>query len=393
MRGRRVMKVAALGVVLLSGTVVASALAESEQGAPPKVVRSPDGRLKVTLPRGATPRPQPFRIRTYTWKRLTAAERAARERAVAGSFYEVVPAVRLRKPGRITLSLPGFNLDNGVPALLFGTRTRNGSRWTRLGRQIVRSIDGKLTLEGTSTRLAQVAAFDTRLRVIFEPTRVERVVGESFSASFRLESPRADDFRIEGVIWFPLPSNDVLAIVSTTTDSARGRSAEYVCKKAGQSPFSASIGIKDSSPEQLFANLFSGGTHQDMSVGGTATCTDATISGLTLHRACAVVDHVPSGANTGSVTFRLGFNVRSLPPNPVLSLRVAGLANGATVTTPINPLSGRVDVKLGMTQNGQKVIITTAVNGENVRPQLVQRLGGPFFNVEQADGVVAGSCP
>lgn len=153
------------------------------------------------------------------------------------------------------------------------------------------------------------------------------------------------------------------------------------------------IGVKDSSPEQLFVNLFAGGASHDISVGGTATCTDTAISGLTLHRACAVVDHVPSGANTGSVTFRLGFNVRSLPPNPALSLRVGGLANGATVSTPINPLSGRVDVKLGMTQNGQKVIITAAVNGGSVRPQLVERLGGPFFNVEQADGVVAGSCP
>ena len=391
MRAPRVMKLAALGVVLLSGTVVASALAEGDQGSPPKTFRSPDGRLKVTLPRGATPpRAGPFRITTWTWQRPNI---ALRDRAVARSFYQVKPDVKLRKPGRITLNLPGFDLSHGVPALLFGTRPRNGSRWTRLGRQIVRSVDGKLTLEGTSTRLAQVAAFDTRLRVVFEPTRVERAVGESFRASFTLESPRADDFLLEGVIWFPLPSNEVLALVSTTNDSARGRSAEFVCKQAGRSAFSASIGIKDRSPEQLFANLYGGGTSHNITVEGTATCTDATINGLTLHRACAVVDHQPSGANIGAVTFRLGFNVRSLPPNPVLSLRVAGLANGATVTTPINPLSGRVDVKLGMTQNGQKVIITTAVNGENVRPQLVERLGGPFFNVEQADGVVAGSCP
>jgi hypothetical protein len=275
-----------------------------------------------------------------------------------------------------------------VPALLFGTRT--GSRWTRLGRQVVRSAGGKITLEGTTTRLERVAAFDTRLRVFFEPTNVERVVGESFRASFRLESPRADDFRLEGVIWFP--PKDVLELVSTTADSARARSAQYVCKKAGQAPFTASIGVKDSSPEQLFVNLFAGGASHDISVGGTATCTDAAITGLTLHRACAVADHQPSGANIGAVTFQFGFNTRTLPPNPLLSLRVAGVANGQTVTAPINPLSGRVDLRLGMTQNGQKVIISAAVNGENVRPQVVQRLGA-FFNVEATDGVVAGSCP
>jgi hypothetical protein len=105
-----------------------------------------------------------------------------------------------------------------------------------------------------------------------------------------------------------------------------------------------------------------------------------------------VVNHSPFGPFPSFTNWLLQFTRAGLPANPRAELTAAGVNNRQPVSAPIDPATGKADIKAGISSFGPKQVQKLTVNGQDVTQQLVAKVGAAP-TVTAAQGTIAGQCP
>ncbi len=111
------------------------------------------------------------------------------------------------------------------------------------------------------------------------------------------------------------------------------------------------------------------------------------------HLACVLVAHSPFGPFPSFTRWLLQFVKNTLPPNARAELTATGVNNGKPVPAAVNAATGKAELKGGISSFGAKAIQKLTVNGQEVTPQLVAKLGTSEPKVTSSEGKIAGTCP
>lgn len=248
-------------------TLLAPAAAAVDAVSPRQVVRSEDGLLTLTIPRGAVTKPVRIRIRTLKPSVLTGELRKA---AAPGPVYELLPdGLRFAKPITITRRVKGLDLRKGVPLLVPASRQGNG-RWTVLGNPRVERRGNVVTTTGTTRHFSTVAAFEGAVTASLTPAHVKLAVGAEFKATVRLSGARGD-FVFQRSTWVGGGSVTVLA------DRKRGLEleADLKCTTPGAGNHHAQFELEDERAGTLFVKGLTFGRSDstvELRLYGTAEC-------------------------------------------------------------------------------------------------------------------------
>lgn len=259
-------------VIVATLTLPAPVVAVSDAVSPRQVVRSGDGLLTLTIPRGAVTKAVRIRIRTLKPSVLKGELRKA---AAPGPVYELLPdGLRFAKPITITRRVKGLDLRKGVPVLVPASRQGNG-RWTVLNNPRVEQRGDVVTTTGTTRHFSTVAAFEGDGQASLSPAQVKLAVGAEFKATVRLTSSRDVDFGFS--TWSAGGSVDVLR------DRQRGRfelEADLKCATAGTGSYTAQFEIEDAGSLFLLGLTFgrTGQNPVELSLSGSAECGGAEAS-------------------------------------------------------------------------------------------------------------------
>lgn len=267
---RRVLVGLVLGVALL----VSGSAGSADPGAvvPGRTVRSADGLLTVSIPRGALRKNVRVRVRTLSRAQWPRQLRRSKSRP-AGKVYELEPdGLQFMKPVTVTRRLKGFDLSKGLPGVWFVTQDARG-RWALLGKPAIKLQDGVLVATGTTRHFSPVATFDGGIRVQMNPPSLNKKVGEDWRArldgNFHLQTAGSARWKRSGAVGF---FGDPPSPVGYPYPWA----GFFDCEKEGPGTYAAEVEIRDSSApaaflEALLKNQAFVGFRAE--VVGTAFCT------------------------------------------------------------------------------------------------------------------------
>lgn len=271
------MRLLAASVVVGALTLLSPAAAVVDAGSqqdvvsPRQVVRSGDGLLTLTIPRGAVTKKVRIRIRTLKPSVLIGELRKA---AAPGPVYELLPdGLRFAKPITITRRVKGLDLRRGVPLLLPASRQGNG-RWTVLGNPRVERRGNVVTTTGTTRHFSEIAAFMGAVRVSLTPEQAKLAVGAEFTATV-LSSALRGDYRFLGSLW---TGDGSIAVVAQRKHRFDGLpEADLECATAGEGSYHVRFRLEDNGGLFKFVILFGGPKSEGPSIvtltlHGTAEC-------------------------------------------------------------------------------------------------------------------------
>ena len=385
---------ALLGAALL--LTAAPAAGETAAPSPPQVVKSKDGGLTVSVPRGALRKPAKLRIRVLTPRQYPPELKGVTFRP-GSKLYALEPdGQRFLKPvtitRRINVKVSGFDLDAGVPGILLLARSTGGT-WEILKGQRVSVAGETLVITGTTRHFSTEVAFDGGARLTLIPSRVDTFVGATWDAAVKAEIDnrrRSDPVSVESIGWAAEP------VVAEQSDRGR-QGATFTCTKPGKGRYYAEIEMEE---ESLALRVASGGFlnikvpvyTEDFYLFGRAVCNapPPTVAELTL--ACVLVAHSPLGPFPSFTRWLLQFLKSTLPPNARAELTASGVNNGQPVSAPVDAATGKVELQGGISSFGSKAIQKLTVNGQDVTQQLVGKVGAAP-TVTASQGVIAGQCP
>jgi hypothetical protein len=400
-RGGVVLAALALAVPV----VVSGAAAAPGAVSPKQVVRSPDGGLTVTVPRGALRKHAKVRIRVLPRSQYPAELRDAAFRP-GSRIYALEPAgLRFTKPVTVTrrldVAVGGFDTSQGMPHLVLVSRDGNAAtgkgRWTILGGHSSRLTGTTLVITAKLRHFSTVVTLDGRARVSMTPLEVEQVVGQTFQVDSRVVAEREYSVVEGGLTGSRWGTTGVLANVRADVVQ---RDAHYRltvrCDRPGSGTYSRLTVLRDRSIERTLLAflqgtiLHEGSDEFEFAHSGTATCRAVAPPSLVeIVAACWLVEHKPFAGSPSSVALRLG--TRDAPAGSRAEMRV-GAVNGGNPVTGTVDAAGTVELRGGITSYGSKPVQSVGVAGTDVTQRIVQ-LAGPAVNVTATQGVVAGTCP
>ena len=356
-------------------------------GSASRVVRSADGLLTLTIPAGALPAGTKVSIRAVSASTLPAPLRA---RAVNGPAYELEPAgLHFSKPITVTRRVHGV-FHGGVP-MLVPVSSEKAGHWERLAQPTILwdPTAPSLTVSATTTHFSEYALFDDAVRVSLSPDPVTQAVGTVFTATVHFAVPHADLLSVHGIQFSPSRQADVgdrVTVVPNVTYTA-----PYRCQRAGKGRYGVRLNVEDRSPEQEILNVLIGGkmnTIVDLQARAGCTGTkSATLPVLTT--GCATVTHSKFGSFPSFLDFKLEFDPATLPPSPTVLIHARAINDEQPVSGPIDPTTGRAELKAGIRVFGTYGFDTVDVGGTIVDVS-------SFFSafpVTGTPGLVAGTCP
>jgi len=372
----------------------AEAVGETVVISPPQTVKTKDGGLTVSVPRGALRKPAKIRIRVLTPSQYPPELKGATFRP-GSKLYALEPAgQRFLKPVTITRKIDtkvsGFDLDEGVPGIVLVTRGAGG-KWEILKGQRV-SVPGEtLVITGTTRHFSTVVAFDGGARLTLIPKRVDTVVGATWEAIVKAEIDnrrRRDPVDVAEVHWSAAP---VVSLVSPA-DRTQSRDATFVCTTPGEGRYRARVVLEEDNLAVLLGSVFTGSYKETFILEGRATCKAPPPTQLELAFACVVVAHSAFASFPSFTRWLLQFLKSTLPPNAGAELIATGVNNGQQVSAPVDAATGKVELQGGISSFGSKAIQKLTVNGQDVTQQLVAKVGAAP-TVTASEGVVGGTCP
>ncbi len=384
-------------LALIAGIVGATSIAAESAVSPPQTIKSPDGQLTLTVPKGALAKPAKIRIRVVKRNPTPAGPGTARL-ARGARVYSLEPdGLRFKKPIIVTRRIPlrsiGYSVAKGVPVPVVATRDSKG-RWEPL-KATVATRGASLEIAARMRHFSELA-FGARasLATSIEPRLVSRSVGDTFSATLRVSTGAGNDVVVSGV--HPEVLSRALKVAPGNRPVARlpnGLTAEgqFRCVKEGDGLYGFELKVVDLSIATLVAQFFPGRAplfvgpsraESIVRVWGEATCTAkaappppsapgsellgdlqishgkiATTGGVAQARICVSVTTLPSGHI--QITFtRQG----SSTPFPPLSV-VAGSSGKVNVRTnvPVDEPTTPYDVRVKATKGTQSQTETRTV--------------------------------
>jgi hypothetical protein len=390
---RRARRAAFIVVLLGSASVLAAGKAGGESDvSPARTVKSGDGGLVVSIPRGALAKPTPIRIRTLPRSEFPPELRKATLKP-GSKLYALEPAgLQFLKPVTITRRIDakaqGFDLKKAVPGILLTTRSAGG-KWEILRGQTVRVDGAKLVVTATTRHFSTIVAFDGRARLSLDPTKVDAVVGAPFAVKLiaSLDNQRqADKLSVREVFWSAVP-------VVNTVGPLGVRDRTFTCLKPGTGSFGVTVRVYEQSLTAAVASFFSTlSISQQFRLSGRATCKASSPETAVLSFACVVVAHSSYGQYLSYTRWVLQFAKASLPPNARATLTATGVNGDQPFMGAIDATTGMVELKGGISSQGAKPVQELTVNGQDVTQQLVDKVG-PAPTVKPAEGVISGTCP
>jgi hypothetical protein len=378
-----------------AGLSLAGNDAETEPlaSSPPQVVKSRDGGLVVSVPRGALRKPVKVRVRVLTRAQYPPELRDATFRP-GSKLYALEPSgQRFLKPvtvtRRIDAKLQGFDLDKAVPGIVLATRSAAG-KWEWLGAQSARAAKSTLLVSATTRHFSTLAAFDSAARVTITPDTVDKFVGESWETAVKLDVDnriRRDPILLTSTEW----SADAFIVDLAASRGKNG--ATFTCLKEGDNGyFGAKVVFEEDNLAVNVGTLGTGEVKETVYFTGKAKCRKPQPTPAQLATACVVVAHTPLGSFPSFTRWLLQFARANLPANAQASLTVAGVNNGQAMSQPVNAGTGKVELVGGISSFGPKQVQQLTVSGQNVTSQLVAKVGAAP-NVTAAQGTIAGQCP
>jgi hypothetical protein len=382
------------------GTAVSVLAATSAAGtaatpSPPQTVKSKDGGLVVTVPRGALRKPTRIRIRVLTRSQYPPELRQVTFKP-GSKLYALEPAgLRFLKPVRVTRRIDakaqGFDLREAAPGIVLTTRSADGG-WEILDRQSVTANGDTLVVSATTRHFSTVVAFDGGVRLKMVPGSLESVVGATWDARVVADidnSRRSDPTSLEDVDWLE-PSGNVKQVAGLGTYGAK-----FTCTAPGRGYWIADavVGVDSLAIRLASVDIFADEPPftERFRLYGVVDCKAKPPTPAELALACVVVAHTPLGSSPSFLRWLLSFR-GAVPPGARAELTVSGMNGGQPVSGAIDGATGRVELLGGITSYGGKQVQKLTVGGQDVTPQLVAKTGSSV-NVTAAQGTAAGQCP
>jgi hypothetical protein len=386
-------RAAATGAALLVPALLlgaGDAAGERTAVSPAQTVKSADGGLTVSVPRGALAKPARVRIRVLKRAQYPPEVRNARFRP-GTKVYALEPGgTRFLKPVTVTrrldTKLAGFE-QGAVPGVTLATRDAKGT-WELLKSMKARLTGRTLVVSGTTRHFSSLLALDEGFSLSITPKAVDAEVGDTWEArvvDVIDNSRRSDTISVDSdeTRW------------GSTGVVGRGENITYLrqqftCKAVGTGTYSALVTIAESSLAVFLGGL--GNRYEEkMTVTGNARCrAKAPTTRLELVTACVAVVHSPfAGGFPSYLRWLLQF--AGAPPNARAELTVGGMNNQQPVVGTIGS-NGRVELRGGISSYGPKQVQRIGVAGVDVTSQLVAQTGAaPVVTSEEK--VIAGTCP
>ena len=389
--------VVSIVVVAVGGIAVGGAWGDAAAVSPARTVRSADGWVVVSIPRGAMRTVVPIRVRTLT--------RASYPRELRGAKFRPGTKIYALEPDGLTFLKPvtitkrfdkrfsGFDPKDGLPGIVLTSRDRKG-KWEILGSQAIRwAGPSTLVVSGTTRHFSTLVSIDDLVRLTFRPVTVELSVGGSFRA--RIEATATNnltDISIETPKWNPIGS-DVLRFDGQAT---RGEvaTADYTCIKPGTSDYGAQVEVTDSSIGGILLAFLGRPADWTFVVSGAAVCKGGPPpAAVTVTSACVDVVHKAYSTFPSYLRWLFAFVSGTLPASPRVEVTATGVNGGQPFSAAINPATGRAEAIGGISSYGAKQTQKIAVNGVDITKQVVAKLGTAAPEVTSAQTVIAGTCP
>jgi hypothetical protein len=377
---------AAMAVSLVG---VEGASGERSATSPPQTVRSTDGGLTVSVPRGALAKPTKVSIRTLTRAQYPPELRNAKSRPGTKVYGLEPDGTRFFRPVTITRRLDtrvaGFK-QNAVQGVVLASRDRSG-KWELLKSQSAR-LDGRtLIVNGTTRHFSTLLSLDEGFSLSLAPKQVDAFVGDEWTARVVSEIDnrrRRDPIRID---------TDETKWVSTGVVE-KGKSITYLqqvfrCARVGTGTYNALVSVEEFSLAVFLGSLGNSYSEQ-MTITGKARCrARPPTTQLELITACVIVAHSPLGAFPSFLRWLLQF--AGTPANARVELTVGGMNNAQPVVGTIGS-NRRVELRGGISSYGPKQVQRMGVAGVDLTSQLVAKAGAaPVVTASQ--GLIAGTCP
>ena len=385
-------RAAAIGAALLGSALLlgaGDAAGERAAVSPAQTVKSADGGLTVSVPRGALAKALHIRVRTLTRGQYPPELRNAKARP-GTKVYALEPSeTQFLKPVAITRRLDtrlgGFK-SGAVPGIVLATRDAKG-KWELL-RSLKIRLDGRTAVvSGTTRHFSSLLALDEGFSVSMAPRAVDAEVGDTWEATV---SSAIDNSRRRDKI-FVDPDETTWAATGTvaSSKSITYLRHEFTCKRIGTGTFTATITIAESSLAVFLGSL--GGRYEEkMALTGTARCrAKVPTTKVELVAACVLVAHSPLGAFPSYLRWLLQFS--GAPANARAELTVAGMNNAQPVVGAIGS-NGRIELQGGIVSYGPKQVQRMGVAGEDLTSQLVAKTAAAPV-VTATPGLIAGTCP
>lgn len=385
------MKLAAalISAVLLLGA--ADAAGDTAVVSPRQIVKSKDGGLTVSVPRGALKKATKIGIRVLTRSQYPPELRDAAFRP-GSKLYALEPAgLRFLKPVTITrrvdTKVSGFDPKDGLPVVVLTTRSTQG-KWEILGNQRARLAGRTLVIQATTRHFSTLVSFDGSYRMTLVPSDVELAVGQTFTATVKttLTSGQPSSQLDQEFTW-----NATGPVVVRVGNSA-GTVGTFRCDRPGAGEYFVSIQVEDINLIVGAITLGARGYRYGTSLTGTARCKTAPPTQLELALACVLVAHSPLGPFPSFTRWLLQFARASLPASAQAQLTVGGVNNGNPISGAVSATTGKVELQGGISTFGSKAIQKLTVNGQDVTQQLIAKVGAAP-TVTAAQGTIAGQCP
>jgi hypothetical protein len=387
-------RAAATGIALLVPALLlgaGDAAGERAAVSPAQTVKSADGGLTVSVPRGALAKPVRVRVRTLTRGQYPPEVRNATFRP-GTKVYALDPSgTRFLKPvtitRRIDTKLAGFE-QGKVPGVILATRDAS-RKWALLKGMRAR-LDGRiLVVSGTTRHFSSLLALDQGFDLSLIPARFDGEVGDTWEAEvlIKIDNRRRRD---------PIKYDDDVrwwAAGAVKFGGAFKENANFRCARPGTGTYKAVVEIIESSLAVAVASGFKEQYREYITVVNPARCRakgPPPPTRVELVAACVAVAHTPFAGGFPS-SLRWLLQVANAPANARTELTVNGMNNQQPVVGTVGA-NGRVELRGGIDSYGPKQVQRIGVAGVDLTSQLVAKVGAAPV-VTSSEGVIGGTCP
>ena len=392
---RRSFRLVTLAIVAATFPILGLTASASEPKgvSPPTTVRSPDGGLTVSIPRGALPAGKRVRITVLPPSRYPVELRGATFRS-GTRLYELQPAgLRLLKPVRITrtfdASVSGFSPGDGLPGVVLTTRSGTGA-WNALSAHVVRRQGSRLIVQADARHFSTLVSFDDQIRLVVTPDTQSVPVGGTLSVRFAVTAASGlTDAVLAETEWTPPAFTEFAAekrddLVSTET---------MTCRVPGKQRITAEVVVIDRALSiSLLQGSFGGVVRWKFHPSFEVECR-AVATPPTLTAACVITVHKPLSVFPSYLRWLFAFAPGTLPPSARVEVTATGVNGGQPFSAAIDAVSGRAEAVGGISSFGAKQVQRIGVAGIEVTQQVVGKLGTSAPTVTAAQTVIAGTCP
>ena len=361
------------------------------------VVTSSDGGLRVTVPPGATDRPDEISVEVLNElpKDLGTSKGTAYELTPDGlTFDEPITIER-----RIDAAVSGVDLSQGLPTIAL--LSKSDGRWSALEDLGTRVEDGIIVASGTTTHFSTVIAVNSGITVQMTPSEETGPVGHEWEATSEITGEGETD---TALIEVEATGTGIVKPLSAKKDDVQEFSVgigEFKCIRKGEGTFTLTLKVREDL--SAAAGFLPGDPNLviDVATTGTVSCDEEPDE-----------DDGGEDGDGGQATFQGGtidvehLEYNGYPSNTVFSmcfprfdgevmLQVAGMNDGKPLTAPVE--DGRAEVRGGLSSYGPLEIEMVELIGDQTT-DVTKPVQDYFGDIEvtSKEGVIAGSnadCP